>query len=65
MDLKYCSENHSKHLILLHTIFVCRYRKKLLVRNDLKKDVEQYAYEICNKWNAKNTANEHLHRGAG
>lgn len=28
----YTSENHSKHLLMCHLIFVCKYRKKLLVR---------------------------------
>lgn len=65
MNLKYCSDNHSKHLILLHVIFVFKYRNKLLIRNDVKNDVEQYAYEICNKWNVEilqmNTDKNHIH----
>ncbi|MCB7078781.1 IS200/IS605 family transposase, partial [Caldibacillus thermoamylovorans] len=30
--MKYISENHSKHLLLCHLIFVCKYRKKLLLK---------------------------------
>lgn len=65
MNLKYCYDNHSKHLILLRIIFVCKYRKKLLIRNDVKEDVEQYAYEIYNKRDVEmlqmNTDEDHIH----
>jgi len=30
--MDYVSQNHSKHLLMVHLIFVCKYRKKLLVR---------------------------------
>lgn len=30
--MEYISENHSKHLLMCHLIFVCKYRKKLLIR---------------------------------
>ena len=39
MDLNYCSDNHSKYLILLYIIFVYKYCKKLQIRNDVKEDV--------------------------
>ena len=29
--MDYVSENHSKHLLICHLIFVCKYRKSLLV----------------------------------
>ena len=29
--MDYIRENHSKHLLMIHLIFVCKYRKKLLV----------------------------------
>lgn len=29
--MDYISENHSKHLLMCHLIFVCKYRKKLLI----------------------------------
>ncbi|MGG6431500.1 IS200/IS605 family transposase [Anoxybacillus sp. D401a] len=40
--MKYISENHSKHLLMCHLIFVCKYRKKLLskVGCDMKAEIE-------------------------
>lgn len=39
------SENHSKHLLMCHLIFVCKYRKKLLVKlvYDIKTEIESIA----------------------
>jgi putative transposase len=38
--MEYRSQNHSKFLLLFHTIFVCKYRKKLLVKlGDEIKDI--------------------------
>lgn len=36
--MKYISKNHSKFLLMTHLIFVCKYRKKLLIRlgDDIK-----------------------------
>ena len=36
--MEYRSLNHSKFLLLFHTIFVCKYRKKLLIKlgDDIK-----------------------------
>ena len=43
--MKYVSENHSKHLLMCHLIFVCKYRKKLLskVGDDIKTEIESIA----------------------
>ncbi|MFD2663057.1 IS200/IS605 family transposase [Paenibacillus thailandensis] len=43
--MKYISENHSKHLLMCHLIFVCKYRKKLLskVGHDIKTEIEYIA----------------------
>lgn len=43
--MKYISENHSKHLLMCHLIFVCKYRKKLLskVGHDIKTEIEYVA----------------------
>lgn len=30
--MDYISQNHSKHLLIVHLIFVCKYRKQLLIR---------------------------------
>lgn len=40
--MEYISENHSKHLLLCHLIFVCKYRKKLLLKvgDDIKTETE-------------------------
>ncbi|WP_243293188.1 IS200/IS605 family transposase [Bacillus sp. FJAT-47783] len=40
--MKYISENHSKHLLMCHLIFVCKYRKKLLFKigHDIKTEIE-------------------------
>ncbi len=39
--MEYISENHSKHLLMCHLIFVCKYRKKLLLKvgDDIKTEV--------------------------
>ena len=38
--MEYRSLNHSKFLLLFHTIFVCKYRKKLLIKlGDEIKDI--------------------------
>ena len=43
--MEYISENHSKHLLLCHLIFVCKYRKKLLLKvgDDIKTEIESIA----------------------
>jgi len=43
--MEYISENHSKHLLMCHLIFVCKYRKKLLLKvgDDIKTEIESIA----------------------
>ncbi|MGG3987495.1 IS200/IS605 family transposase [Bacillus smithii] len=43
--MEYISENHSKHLLICHLIFVCKYRKKLLLKvgDDIKTEMESIA----------------------
>ena len=43
------SESHNKYLLQYHLIFVCKYRKKLLVRQNIAHDVKRLLTEICNK----------------
>ena len=49
---KYVSENHSKHLLMCHLIFVCKYRKKLLLKvgDDIKTEIKsisnRYGWQI-------------------
>lgn len=39
MLMDYISRNHSKHLLMVHLIFSCKYRKKLLIKygSEIKK----------------------------
>ena len=45
------SASHNKYLLQYHLIFVCKYRKKLLVSQNIADDIKQLSYEICNKHN--------------
>jgi len=53
--MEYISENHSKHLLLCHLIFVCKYRKNLLLKvgDDIKTEIEsisnRYGWQIIEK----------------
>ena len=44
------NKNRHKYLLQYHLIFVCKYRKKLLIKS-IADDVKQLSYEICNKHN--------------
>lgn len=44
------SKNRHKYLLQYHLIFVCKYRKKILV-GTISDDIKQLSYEICNKHN--------------
>lgn len=46
--MDYISENHSKHLLMCHLIFVCKYRKKLLIR--LGDCIKQETQRIANHY---------------
>lgn len=43
------SKNRHKYLLQYHIIFVCKYRKKLLVSKQISDDIKQFSYEICKK----------------
>lgn len=45
--MDYTTKNHSKYLIMVHLIFVCKYRKKLLVKygNEIKQILNDIAKE--------------------
>lgn len=43
--MDYISQNHSKHLLMVHLIFSCKYRKKLLFRYG--KEIKQIFYDIA------------------
>ena len=42
------TKNHSKFLLMCHLIFVCKYRKKLLI--PLGNDVKQLMHDIANRY---------------
>ena len=46
------SKNRHKYLLQYHIIFVCRYRKKLLMSKQISDDIKQFSYEICQKHKA-------------
>ena len=43
------SASHNKYLLQYHLIFVCKYRKKLLVSQRIAYDVKVLSTEICEK----------------
>ena len=43
------SKNRHKYLLQYHIIFVCKYRKKLLISKQISDDRKQFSYEICQK----------------
>ena len=45
------SKNRHKYLLQYHIIFVCKYRKKLLVSKEISDYIKQFSYEICTKNN--------------
>ena len=45
------SKNRHKYLLQYHIIFVCKYRKKLLIPKQISDDIKQLSHEICQKHN--------------
>lgn len=43
----YKSGSHSKYLLQYHLIFVCKYRRNLLVKPQIILDIKKYSQEIC------------------
>ena len=43
------SKNRHKYLLQYQIIFVCKYRKKLLMSKQISDDIKQFSYEICQK----------------
>ncbi|MFQ8812114.1 MAG: transposase [Gallintestinimicrobium sp.] len=43
------SKNRHKYLLQYHIIFVCKYRKKILVSRQISDDIKQFSYEICQR----------------
>ena len=48
LNNNYKSKNHSKFILTYHIIFVCKYRKKLLIKYG--EDVKQIMYDIGKKY---------------
>ena len=59
------SKNRHKYLLQYHIIFVCKYRKKLLIPKQISDDIKQLSHEICQKHNViikyKETDKDHIH----
>jgi putative transposase len=59
------SKNRHKYLLQYHIIFVCKYRKKLLVSRQISDDIKQFSYEICQRHNViiryRETDKDHIH----
>lgn len=45
--MEYISRNHSKYLLMVHLIFVCKYRKKLLLRYG--EEIKKIFYDIADE----------------
>ena len=43
------SASHNKYLLQYHLIYVCKYRKHLLVSKNIADDVKRLSNEICQK----------------
>ena len=48
LNNNYKSKNHSKFILTYHIIFVCKYRKKLLI--NYREDVKQIMYDISKRY---------------
>ena len=59
------SKNRHKYLLQYHIIFVCKYRKKLLVSTQISDDIKQFSYEICQRHSViiryMETDKDHIH----
>ena len=59
------SKNRHKYLLQYHIIFVCKYRKKLLVSRQRSDDIKQFSYEICQRHSViiryMETDKDHIH----
>ncbi len=64
MVTKYQYRRHNKNLLMIHIIFVIKYRKKLLV-GAFREDIKQYIYDTTNRfhWYIKRmeTDKDHIH----
>lgn len=65
MSNNWKSKNRRKFLLQYHLIFVCKYRKKLLINKEISDDIKQFSYEICQRHNViihkMETDKDHIH----
>lgn|SRR5574344_318437 len=61
--MNYQTENHSKHLLTVHLVFVCKYRKKLLTRcaEEIKDIMEVISIEHNFRILKMETDRDHIH----
>ena len=61
---RYQHRRHNKNLLMVHLIFVTKYRKQIL-HGDFKNDIKQWIYESCveHHWYIKRmeTDKDHIH----
>ena len=59
------SKNRHKYLLQYHIIFVCKYRKKLLVSKQMSDYIKQFSCEICQRHKViikyMETDKDHIH----
>ena len=59
------TKNRHKFLLQYHIIFVCKYRKKLLLSKNISDDIKNFSNQICEKHNIvirnMETAKDHIH----
>ena len=59
------SKNRHKYLLQYHIIFVCKYRKKLLVSRQISDDIKQFSDEICQRHSVRirkmGSDKDHIH----
>lgn len=65
MKNKWNGHNRHKTLLQYHIIFVCKYRKKLLVNSQISDYIKHLSFEICHKHNIlikeMETDKDHIH----
>ena len=65
MNNKWKSKNRHKTLLQYHIIFVCKYRKRLLINKNISDNIKQLSFDICNKYNVTihemETDKDHIH----
>ena len=58
-------KNRHKFLLQYHIIFVCKYRKKLLLSKNISDDIKNFSNQICEKHNIviryMETDKDHIH----